>query len=581
MTDDRMERLPYGIASFRQIRDEGLCYVDKTRFIEKLEALKSPYPFIVRPRRFGKTLFTRLLEAYYDQAAAPRFEDDFRGTYIDEHRTAGQGQYCVLHLDFSGLDENEVIPQFNTALWMGFKDFFRRYPTPGAEELLSDMLREPEGMPARFMMRFVATAADRVQGKLFIIIDEYDQFANELLAKDPDQFRQVTGTGGFLKNFYTQIKKATDSSVASRVFITGVTVVSLDSLTSGFSIANDITRHPDFADLYGFTETELRELIDRALKQGVKGLTTEAIFTRMKDYYNGYRFSPQSPVTVFNASMCLYYLQSLQETGKEPNPLLDKSVGVDIRKMDAILALGPRDYVAGVVKRVVEGKSVPFGGFPESISLQDRSVLAPDDVLAILYYLGFLTLDKTDASALACPNRGILNQFFLHYLRTQENLPHFRVDDAALAEVMKKLQSGDLKAYLQFVADRMTAGAGLHAAAHFNEACIQTAVKTVTNLTNFYRATEETEALGVGYTDVLLTPTNKGPAYLLELKYLKPAVWQRLTSTERQAKLTETLVQAKAQLVRYAAAANIRAVPNLTKAAAVFVGTTLAAVEDV
>ena len=106
-------------------------------------------------------------------------------------------------------------------------------------------------------------------------------------------------------------------------------------------------------------------------------------------------------------------------------------------------------------------------------------------------------------------------------------------------------------------------------------------MKTVTNLTNFYRATEETEALGVGYTDVLLTPTNKRPAYLLELKYLKPAVWQRLTSTERQAKLTETLVQAKAQLVRYAAAANIRAVPNLTKAAAVFVGTTLAAVEDV
>lgn len=565
-----LKLIPYGIAGFKKIRSGNYVYVDKTRYIELLEKQGILYPFLVRPRRFGKSLFADTLRAYYDRNEAADFEKTFRGTYIASHKTPLANQFCILRFVFAGLDGENVPQSFFNAVRNGLSRFFKAYPHPQQQEVLTSDINNAADLLDLF---FSVLGPDYCQ-KLYVIIDEYDQFANELLAKDPEQFRQVTGQGGFLKNFYTQIKKATDSSIASRVFITGVTVVSLDSLTSGFSIANDITRHPDFADLYGFTETELRELIGRSLKNGVKGLTPEAVFTRMRDYYNGYRFSPLSVVTVFNASMCLYYLQSLQETGKEPNPLLDKSVGVDIRKMNAILALGPADYVAAVVNRVVKGETVPFGGFPESISLQNRASLAPDDVLAILYYLGFLTLDKTDASALACPNRGILNQFFLYYLRTEEDLPHFCVDDAALADVMQKLQSGDIRAYLQFVSERMTAGAGQHAAAHFNEACVQTTVKMVTNLTNVYRATEETEALGVGYTDLSLTPLAGGPAYLLELKYLK--------LSERSAeKIAQTLAEAKAQLVRYAAADNVRAIPNLRKVAVVFVGTTLAAVEDV
>lgn len=226
-----------GASSFQTIRSLGAVYVDKTQFIETLEQSKILYPFIVRPRRFGKSLFVNILEQYYDRAAAGEFEKNFKGTYICEHKTPLQGQFYVMHLEFSGLAAECAQTEFLEVLRNAARDFFLKYPMSESEGLLGKNYTSPSA----FIKTFFSFVAGYVpQQKLYLVIDEYDQFANEILSADKKTFREITSSKGFLKNFYAAVKAAT-AGVVGRVFITGVTSISLDSLTSDFSIATNLT----------------------------------------------------------------------------------------------------------------------------------------------------------------------------------------------------------------------------------------------------------------------------------------------------------------------------------------------------
>lgn len=185
---------PSGITDFEEFRKKGFVYVDKTRFIEKMERLSLYFPFIIRPRRFGKTLFTKVLEAYYDKAEHGSFERNFKGTYIYDHLTGTQGSYCVLHFDFSGLGINALERAFNQELRRSFSHFFSRYPLPGCEKLVACT---PDISPAEYLNDFLMVAGQDPRLNLFVIIDEYDQFANELLSTDPEKFKKSQTTAVF------------------------------------------------------------------------------------------------------------------------------------------------------------------------------------------------------------------------------------------------------------------------------------------------------------------------------------------------------------------------------------------------
>ena len=268
MSDNiQLKVLPRGKSDFRTIRERGMAFVDKTQFIEFVENCGSDYPFIVRPRRFGKSLSVNMLEAYYDEAAAGDFEKVFAGTYIAAHKTALAGAYRVLHLDFSGSASKDVAPsvRFLMKVHSALVEYFGKYPHPQQAKILE----EPYPDAASLIEAFFALMSIDYRQKLFVIIDEYDPFSNEILTADLDQFKSITSSRGFLKDFYSCLKAATTKAVA-RVFITGVTTISLDSMTSGFNIAENVTADPEFADAIGFTEAELRALILESVNLKVK-----------------------------------------------------------------------------------------------------------------------------------------------------------------------------------------------------------------------------------------------------------------------------------------------------------------------
>lgn len=565
---DKLCRLPpSSITDFEELRKKGYAYVDKTRFIEKMEQLDLYYPFIIRPRRFGKTLFTKVLEAYYDKAQQDSFEKNFKGTYIYDHLTGSQSSYCVLHLDFSGLGASDLEQAFNQVLKRGFKNFFDRYPCQGSEKLLDGA---QDYSPAVYFNEFLTIAEQNPALKLYVIIDEYDQFANELLSADPEKFKTITDNGGFLKNFYIQLKKATSGGSVKRIFMTGVTIISLDSMSSGFSIGQDVSLEPEFADLFGFTEDELRNLIPATIDLKACGKTIEQVVSRMHDLYNGYQFSPKSDISVFNASLSIYYLNSLKRTGTEPTKLLDRNV-INYTKIKNLLLLGDKAYVKEVVEKILDGEKLKFGDFGDGLNLNKKNRLKPDDVLAVLYYMGFLTFAPKTSRYMVCPNRCILEQFFRYYMEEIEG-SHFTFNDEEVIEATSALQKGDIRPLLELVSDGIYADAGEHVYSNFNESNIRTAVKVLALYGAGYRALEEPDLAGPGYADLILTPSNgNGASYLLELKYLKKSLAQKKVADA----VENATKEATEQLKRYCDSSLVKKIKDIKKVAAIFHGAQL------
>lgn len=564
------KQVPYSEPSFEMIRALGYAYVDKTAFIQTLETCGTRFPFIVRPRRFGKSLFADMLMAYYDKAAKEDFSKHFSGTWIGAHPTPLANTYLVLKFDFSGIDRGEdLVQNFTRNVMDGLSDFMLRYFPQNTD--MRALLKRPHASPAGLLSDFLRLVREETRDKVYLIIDEYDQFAQEVLSTDPVQFRAMTGSEGFLKTFYSNIKRQVQLKVIERTFITGVTSISLDSMTSGFNIATNISNDASFAGILGFTDEELRELLPQVVDVKRYPRSLDEIFLRMKTLYDGYRFCPKSDVTVFNASMCLYYLRAIAQEHSEPRNLLDPAFSVDLTKIEGILSLGDRAFVDEIVNNVLVDKPIPFGTLSEALNLNARAKLSNDDVLTALVFMGFLTFSGESPDRLICPNAAVKEVFFKYWFRWIGQLDGLSFPSTDLQSALERLEAGDIEPFLTFVSERMTQCAGTHAHIHMNEAVIQFAVSMAVNVAWHYKATAEEEALGAGFTDLILRPTQKHPkaaGWLIEFKYLKKS---EATPDAIAAKLAE----AEAQLKRYALAENIATIPNLHRAAVVFSGTTL------
>ena len=512
------EKLPYGIASFDGLIKDGFAYVDKTRFIEILEDLDTLYPIVIRPRRFGKSLVVSMLKAYYDQKFAIHFSENFQGTYIEQNPTPLKGKYCVLRLDFSAIDINPLEVNFCKKMNSGMHDFFERYPIAGCKEFLSKEFEHPAVM----WLEFCNLVRPIIGKRLYLLIDEYDQFANDVLASDRKLFELITSKKGFIKNFYAAVKDSTDNFVA-RAFITGVTPITLDSITSGFNIACNISGYPGIAEYFGFAPEELRPLIDTVLKKISYRKTTEEVFFRMKDYYNGYRFSKNNNSSVFNASMCLYYLNYIRHNGAEPDQLSDPSVSPDIKKINGILSCGNAEEIRAIVKNVLSGYSIPIDTLNTELNLNKLSELSRTELLSVFYYLGYLTYTP-EGRGLVCPNKAIRESFFNYFVETLEGNRQVLFGGEAMNQALNALTKGDIAPFIKYAARQFKDSVRLHAGAHLSEAAIQYYFLGTANRTSDFVASIEEEAAGTGYVDLVLKPTPESKAtatYLLEFKYLR------------------------------------------------------------
>ena len=351
--------IPYGMADFHAIRRDGFLYVDKTRFVRELE--NERYAFFLRPRRFGKTCWVSVLEHYYDRTRKEGFETLFKDLDIGRNPTANRSSYAVLRLDFSAIGTRPALLEEN---FEGHCDTRLR----GMLEVNADLF--PDGLARRILspptigrrLDALFFHAERLGVRLFLLIDEYDNFANTILAGEGEAaYRHLTHGGGFLRDFFATVKAGTASGGLERLFITGVSPVTLDDVTSGFNIGTNIGFEAAYNRMAGFTAAEVRGLVETYRELGVFDADPNAALAVMGEWYNGYRFAEDAEDDVYNTDMVLYYLKHSIPNKRGPRYLIDTNVRVDYAKLRHLVTLADalrrqtsvRDYVQG--ERLLQG----------------------------------------------------------------------------------------------------------------------------------------------------------------------------------------------------------------------------------
>jgi len=404
-------KIPYGQSNFKKVISQGFYYVDKTAYIRTLED-EGEYTVLLRPRRFGKSLFLSMLFYYYDVNHATEFDSLFGHLAIGQDPTPTHNKFQILKLDFSGIriDNPDTIHNaFNDSVGAGMESLLNRYHYPQSAIDHLWTLNTPEAR-AQYFLNEVEKAGQTI----YLLIDEYDHFANALLADDLGHFKRIMGKGGFVRAFYEVLKTGTQQGTIDRIFITGVTPIMLDSLTSGFNITENISGRAGMNKAIGFTRQETENI--------VKPLATNCsldfadMMQNLTRWYNGYTFSEDDPEpTLFNADMVLYFARHFnQQRCQYPKQMLDENIASDYGKILAMFSIGDRDVNYQVLDQLItEG---------EVIAKQQRKFdfdkgFDRDDFISLLYYMGFVALagDELSHQRFRIPNYVIKVLYFQYF----------------------------------------------------------------------------------------------------------------------------------------------------------------------
>jgi hypothetical protein len=368
MTNAR-KKIPYGISSYKTIRRENCYYVDKTRFIPQFEQA-GKYLFLLRPRRFGKSSLLTLLECYYDIAKKDEFEFLFKGTEIGEHPTPEKNSHLILKFNFSQVNpapdkvEESFREHVETRMFF-FGENYRDYLDDIYFKTM-DRKKSPQGK-LEFLLSYVGSK-DR---KVYVVIDEYDNFANTVLSTaGQEKYRELTHGAGFLRFFFNVLKGAGDlaDSGLGRMFIAGVSPVTMDDVTSGFNIGRNVSLNPNFNEALGFTKDDVCQMM---AYYGLPAADSEQIAETIEEWYGNYRFSDLSETAIFNTDMVLYFLVHYLESGKPPAEMIDQNVRVDYGKLRHLVVLNRRlNGNFGRLEEIVESQGVEGAKIAESFPME-------------------------------------------------------------------------------------------------------------------------------------------------------------------------------------------------------------------
>ena len=542
-------KMPYGISNYEELVTENYYYVDKTKYIEKLEELPEKRIMFLRPRKFGKTLFTSVLENYYDKNKIDSFEKLYGNTYIGKNTTKLKNSYCILRFNFSGIDtstEEATIRGFKKEVASSIEVFINRYNL----EFHVNKEDEAENILDNLFKSFYI---QKPQDKIYVIIDEYDHFANELLGFNPEQFRGLVSKNGKVRKWYEILKKGTET-VVDRIFITGVAPITLDSLTSGFNIGTDITQDEEFNEMIGFTEEELKEILKNkeiSLKE------QEKIIPIMKENYDGYKFCLKAKNQIYNSNMCLYFLSRYIRLGEIPDKLIDTNIASDYSKIGKMLDLCKGENRLEILRKTVQGEPIVntiVEKFNPAIEFTEN------DMISMLYYLGYLTISGEDLGKpeLTIPNKVMKEIYANYFMQIMEEEANFKIDNTTNNEILREIAKEGkidkmvetLKIYLNNLSNRDLI--------KFDEKYIKLIFYCIAMNMNIYSTKSEME-VNRNYPDILLVPRDSSKGYkavMVEFKYIKKG---------EVAKLEDKQKEAREQIERYSSFEDIKDIQGLRK----------------
>ncbi len=397
-----LKKLPGGVLDFGELRGSGMYYVDKTMFLPLLEDAH-PHLVFTRPRRFGKSLLLSVLEHYYDVRHADQFDSLFDGLAIGESPTRERSSFHVLRFDFSGVELTHDPGSLREAFQgMVYDACIRFMDERGLRDEMAEARMASASGPARAFDSFIQLVASKLDRPLYVLVDEYDHFTHSLLAASYPEFRSAVGRGGFYRTFFEVIKSAAARGVVRRSFITGVTPVTLDSMTSGFNITKDISVYRRFEYLLGFTDAELQGMI--AATCDCPDLSVDELMADMAALYDGYKFTPHQKKRVYNPDMTLHYLSSIATECSPPEKVLTSAMATDVGKLRRLALSGNRSGNMKILERLaVNGRL--SARIVDSFSLDRDFGVA--EFISMLFYMGIVTIEGPAAVGyeLAPPNQ--------------------------------------------------------------------------------------------------------------------------------------------------------------------------------
>ena len=568
--EQQVKLLPYGVADFATVIEQNLYYVDKTMFIPELE--KQPRNlFFIRPRRFGKSIFLSMLYSYYDCTQSHKFQSLFGNLWIGQHPTPLQGKYQVLFLDFSQITGNidKLETKFNSYLSINLDAFVRQYSEYYQAEMEEILAQED----FEEKMELIFKAAKAHQYHLYLIIDEYDNFTNVILNERGEKvYHAITHADGFYRDVFKKFKGNFE-----RIFMMGVSPVTLDDVTSGFNIGWNISIKPEFDEMLGFSTTDVVEMFTYYKEHGSIPADSDidAIVNDMKPWYDNYCFAKQAlkkKTRMFNCDMVLYYLRNYMDDGCSPRQMIDPNTRTDYGKMKKLLQFDKLDGERkGIIRKIAEEEQIVTQLYESFSAYQiPKAEIFP----SLLFYYGMLTIKGTRGSKLilGIPNNNVRKQYY-GYLEEEYQAKAY-VDVNQLTDYYYDMAyDGKWEEGLRFMADAYAKVSSVRDGIEA-ERNLQGFFMAYLNLNDYYITAPELE-LNHGYCDFFLLPDLTHYAsqhsYILELKVLSKKDFSSIVEgefTEDGKPMTKAEKQwreALDQIHRYAEAPRVEALRQGTK----------------
>ena len=544
-----MKKLPYGISNYQELIEDGYYYVDKTPYIEKLENLVEKRIIFLRPRKFGKTLFTSTLENYYDIKKADKFDKLYKETYIGKNPTKLKNSYHILRFNFSGINtetEETTMKGFKEKVSTSIEGFINKYGI----DFYINQEQTTEGILNSLIEAF---KIQKPEEKIYVIIDEYDHFANELLGFNTNQFKSLVSKNGKVRKWYEILKEGTES-VIDRIFITGVAPITLDSLTSGFNICSDKTRDRNLNEMLGFTQEELIKIME---SQKISKEEQREILPIMKENYDGYKFSLKASERLYNSNMCLYFLNEYVTYKEIPEQLVDMNIASDYSKIGKMLDLCKGENREKIIEKTVSGEGILteiIQKFNPAIEFTER------ELVSMLYYLGYLTIseEKLGRAELKIPNKvmeEIYSEYFMKILnentqmQIKEDEYNEMLEEIALEGKIDKIVE-ILQRYLKNLSNRDYQ--------RFDEKYVKLIFYCIAMNLKIFTVKSELE-VEREYPDIVLIPRDRKKGYnaiMVEFKYLKK---------NEENKVEEKQKEAREQIERYSNTQEMKDIEKMNK----------------
>ena len=517
---ESIKQIPYGVSDFESVITQNLYYVDKTMYLAELENQPRNLIFI-RPRRFGKSLFISMMRAYYDKSKADRFDTLFGSLWIGSHPTPLRNHYQVLYLDFSQISNNITLLEkdFNSYCCIKLNDFIHTYRDDYPEDRVNEFLCSNDFDQK---LNLLLNMSRKYGQALFLIIDEYDSFTNNVFS---EQIEETQFKASLVGKFYSQVFKLF-KGMFERIFLTGVSPVTLDDLTSGFNIGWNVSMAPELDKMLGFSTEDVRQMFSYYKEVGMlpADCDIEAMITEMKPWYDNYCFAEEcldSDVRVFNCDMVLYYLRNYVSYKRSPEIMLDPNTKTDYKKLNMLIQLDKLDgNRKGVMMEIIEKGEIAATLVP---SFSANEMTDPETFPSLLFYYGMLTIKGTRGSRLilGIPNNNVRKQYYNYILKQYAQYKIVNVNKLQIAFVKMSL-NGLWKEPLQYMADCYKQLSSVRDSIE-SEHNIQGFFLAYLSLNDYYITAPEVE-LNHGYCDFFLLPNmthyQANHSYILELKYI-------------------------------------------------------------